>query len=882
LGARDYPTTVVVPLPYGAFQDTGSFALVDAAERPVPAQFEPLTRWWARDRSLRHVAVHFQATVDAGGRARYFFRTTGAGPAPARRVTVEEADDAVTVDTGPLRFTVVRKGFDLFHEAWLDADGDGEKERILAPGGGPVFLGRRPGDVQRPGARDDLRLVVEEMGPMRAVVRVSGVTRFRSTEEHEHGFAIRFFAYAGKPWVKVDYQLQNSPKDSQAYWPLYFEDLSLFVRPELSSPAVRLAAGPDAVWSGAPGAELRQTSFVGAAAVAAGEVKLAAANPPGRSSFAWADVSDATRGLFVAIRNMAQMWPNGIACVEDGSVAVRLWPSWSAQWVDGAQSPSGLYWLEDMQHVLKETLFAFHGAGAGSAELVALARTFQFPPAPFVDAAVWRATGAAPDLDGIFPAVGGDDRATDIELNDNELDPSGGRYGYGWMNYGGKTARKHSAGVGGTPDSHADLFAGGQGVGRYYLAEIRAFGDLNTRPMWLAEYTFREDFARHRLTTDPYAGKRWRAHNSIPAATMAADYLPGTKYMGWRPRDDAHGWFYHIEEYYYLSANPWIRDWYEFIGEFRLGSRSQEIPKERFGGSLRDSGWSESRAEAHDIANATQAFRVTGKMAILDHLRSRVGKSIEARRSPVYGIWRPDASKDGEAAFQVGYLARALIGLMREVEGYDADLWARLFHLVWGIVDWNHHLCEFGYYIDSTVQEPGTRKSSGVSAALCDPVAWFYLRTGRTDYLEKMWAFIHGGLNGGSAAYDAPADWQSEFLGRVVTYVKTRDWTPRPPEPIADLRATASGGKVTIEWTTPARAARFHVVWSELPISPAWTRDEGLRNPWACTPVGNALEGRPGERQSLTFEAPPGAHVAVFSFDAENAMSAISNVAVAE
>jgi hypothetical protein len=892
LGATGYPTTAVVPLPYGKHQDTTAFRLVDAEGRAVPAQFEPLNRWWARDRSLRHVAVHFQASVDPGGKALYGFRATGAGPMPPRPVTVAESGDVATVDTGAIRFTVRRRGFNLFDEVWLDEDGDGrysDAERIVAPDalGGPAFTGRRPGDVQRPGAREDLRLVVEEKGPMRAVIRVSGVTLFHSTEDHRHGFAVRIFAYAGKSFVKVDYQLQNSPKNSQKYWPLYFEDLSLRLRPDLAAPTVRLSVAPDSVWSGPleGGKELRQTSFVDAEALSGGTRLAAAENPPGRSSYAWADVSDARRGLFVAIRNMAQMWPNGIEVAADGAVLAKLWPSWGEQWLDGAPTPSGLYWLEDMQHVVKETLLFFHGADAPPAALARLAKTFQFHPVPFVDPGAYYATRGTLDLDGIlpWPVAQREDADLEIEQNPNELDPSSERYAYGWLNYGGKTSRKDPESAGGSPDSHGDNFAGAQGVGRWFLAEIRAFGDLNTRPIWLAEYTFRNDFARHWLTTDPYGGKRWRAFNSIRGPGIAAEYLPGTRYNGWKPRDDAHAWFYHVEEFYYLSANPWVRDWYDFMGEFRMGLRSQKIPPDTFGGMLRDTGWSESRGEAHDIATATQAFRVTGKMAILDHLRNRIANSVERNRSPIYGIWRPDGTKDGEAAFQVGYLARALIGILTEVETSDPDLCARIFNLVWGIVDWNHNLCHYGYYIDSTKQAPGTNRSAGVSTPLCDPVAWFYLRTGRADYLAGMREFIESGIHGGKAAYDEPGAWRGGFFGRVVTYVANHPWTPRSPDAIADLRVTLDGGKATIEWTTPPRAARFHAVWSTVPISPVWTGDPGLRNPWACRPVGNTLPGRPGERQSLAFDVPAGKRIyaAVFSFDAENAMSAISNVAQA-
>ena len=125
VGAAGHPVTAVIPLPYGAFQATGTFRIVDGTGAPVPAQFEILNRWWASDNSLRHVVAHFAATVPADGVAVYHFQTTGAGPAPARRVRVTQAGASVTVDTGVLRFVVRRDAFNLFDEVWLDRDGNG-------------------------------------------------------------------------------------------------------------------------------------------------------------------------------------------------------------------------------------------------------------------------------------------------------------------------------------------------------------------------------------------------------------------------------------------------------------------------------------------------------------------------------------------------------------------------------------------------------------------------------------------------------------------------------------------------------------------------------------------------------------------------------------
>jgi hypothetical protein len=66
-------------------------------------------------------------------------------------------------------------------------------------------------------------------------------------------------------------------------------------------------------------------------------------------------------------RNFWQMWPNGLK-FQNQKMTMELFPSWSAQWEQGdkqtetlgRESPTGLYWIKDMQHVYKEYLFVFH------------------------------------------------------------------------------------------------------------------------------------------------------------------------------------------------------------------------------------------------------------------------------------------------------------------------------------------------------------------------------------------------------------------------------------------------------------------------------------------------------------------------------------------
>jgi hypothetical protein len=64
-GASYFPTSVVIPLPYGQYQTTSSFRITDSSQTTVPCQFVVQTRWSGKDNSIREVLVHFAATVGA-------------------------------------------------------------------------------------------------------------------------------------------------------------------------------------------------------------------------------------------------------------------------------------------------------------------------------------------------------------------------------------------------------------------------------------------------------------------------------------------------------------------------------------------------------------------------------------------------------------------------------------------------------------------------------------------------------------------------------------------------------------------------------------------------------------------------------------------------
>lgn len=892
-GVTQHPVLAVVPLSYGEFQSTDTFRVTDADGNSVPAQFNVLNRWWARDNSIRHVVAHFEATVAPNQTATYFFRTdNGTNPAPSKSVSVSTSGDVITVDTGVLRFRVNKAAFNLFDSVDFDANGDGSyaaSENIVASGAsdGEVFTGRLAGDIQKAKDRDDLRVVVEESGPMRAVIRVSGLTYYTSADDHLHGFAVRFYAYAGQSQVKVDYQLQNSDKHVKYSAPLYFEEVALHVKPTLSSPTVRMSPKDGVVWEGslASGRLLLQSSLTDASVrnAGGGSTLQSATITAGMPSFGWADVSDSSRGVAVAIRHMAEMWPNAVETVGNGDISVKLWPAESQQWHEGSATSTGLYWLDDMQHVVKETLFFFHGPSVGNAQLEALAANFQYHPIVVLPLQVYHDTAVTLDLDGLVP-TGVDNAGSEgnrvLPKKSASTDPTDTHnYVYGWGDFGGDPNRRGTAGVGGWPDSEAAVFLYGH-IDDWFKAERDMWGDLNLRPMWLAEYDHDDDYETVRPTVNPYAGSTWRKFEGHGSPTLDSPYISGTGQNGWDPRDNEHAWLYHIEQYYYMSANPWVKDWFEWIKEFRKRTLARPITSTDPGDPYFEWKWGR-RGEGHMFANIMAAYRVAGEgdQQLLDLLNNRLDWIRGVIFNRQYGYLRDTA--DGEASFQMGYVARAFEQLLTEVRGSQPEIEAKAFTLLWAFMDWHDHISRYSYY---TAPAEAPQPSSGSGLSMVDAAVLWYLWSGQTQHLDLAKQFVEDGVNGGNTAYgDGWDSYQGSWEGRAYHWaLQNPKSTDQGPPKVTDLAASASGGQVTINWTAPTGASRYVIVWSTRPIAPTWDPSESVTQFWAGEPVPNELEGAPGSKQSLTFgDVPAGTkiYVALASLSAERNLSEVSNVA---
>ncbi|MEU6250923.1 Tat pathway signal sequence domain protein [Glycomyces sp. NPDC047010] len=185
--------TCGVPLAPGTVADPAELSVVDDSGAPVPAQTWRLAAW--PDGSVKWAGIALGAGEPADG----YRVVRGPGPAPAAPIAVTQTADTVEVDTGAARITLSRNGTDLVRSIRI---GDAE----VAASGRLVSSRQDRPEPDVPGRTRATGHVtgceVEQDGPLRAVVRVTGVHREDSGREWLP-FTVRLVFAAGAATFRI-------------------------------------------------------------------------------------------------------------------------------------------------------------------------------------------------------------------------------------------------------------------------------------------------------------------------------------------------------------------------------------------------------------------------------------------------------------------------------------------------------------------------------------------------------------------------------------------------------------------------------------------------------------------------------------------------------
>ncbi len=387
---RNAPVTSGIPLAReSAITSTDQLVLTNAQGKPVPSQLRVLSRWGSPGGGpIRWVLVDWQADVPPRGSATYYLRAK----APQRRgpdsdqapagLSVRGQADRIVIDTGPLTLVVPKKGGYLFETLFQGA--------TYRTAGLRVLKGK---DLYHSGEAAPSAVVLEEEGPLRAVVRVEGTFRSRDgalllggdgraapnpttgnprAQGKPLEYTIQVIAFKGKPYLKVVATIENNGNGSWdgAWYPsndVFFDGLYLDTTVPLLFPATITSGSLTAQVRNQQSFVLRQghevaheydesMNFFYETSID-GQRKTQRGRLPG-----WLDIRNREGGLTLAVRRFWQNYPKSIE-LADGVVSVGLWPR-NDQDPEVGPYGKGRYFFSGGWHKTHEIMLAFSAAPA--------------------------------------------------------------------------------------------------------------------------------------------------------------------------------------------------------------------------------------------------------------------------------------------------------------------------------------------------------------------------------------------------------------------------------------------------------------------------------------------------------------------------------------
>lgn len=401
------PVSVGLPLADSAsIQKISQLGLSGASA----GQFRILGRWPSGN--IEWVLVDTLADVAAGKINNSISLTSGSGNFGGPDLATD-TPASIKISTGASTFVVRKKNFNLVDEAALNG------RALIKPGAslGLTVLGPSPGNTTCPcttvysSSNDPASsAVIEENGPVRAVVRATGQLKDSSGRAYMR-YTVRLHFYQGKARIKAVVSLQNAdygPSNSFASAYKGFRSLEARLTTNLGAGrnfsfggAAKTTTGSfagsedaflyqafsdlmlDPQWSSpdmrryyAPRSYIKRTladqkgshrtwnySQEGCAVGHSEKVEA----PTGRTGHCagWADLSDSTgAGIEVGTYQMAAYWPKSIQFVNGGSeIRVGIWPDQNLLGA-GAQD----YYQAWPQYSTHTLYFTFHASGSTDAE----------------------------------------------------------------------------------------------------------------------------------------------------------------------------------------------------------------------------------------------------------------------------------------------------------------------------------------------------------------------------------------------------------------------------------------------------------------------------------------------------------------------------------
>lgn len=351
--------TMGVPFPKGNLLSLNNLGVQSPTDNPVDAQFKVMSYW--NDGSIRWVKCDFQASVAANTTAAYQL-ITNSNHNTSSDLSYTENANSITVNTGILQFSVSKTSFNLLDEVHLDINQNGtyEANEIIVNSGSSLGgVVNQNGIIYQSGQQIPTSIEVEEAGPMKIVIKVSG-------HHHDTGgnallrYETRIYAFAGKSYLKVWHTMTNDLPTSAPNWthtandPNYETDIDQY--------ALQLQlnlTGHKSVYFGTDnGTALAMNMPTSGHLSMIQHDRPTTATPfafdvyqngmsqnTGNRSEGWATLVDEQWGLTVANKYFWQKYPNGIYLADNGLFSMETIPTMDHFWTGMGTGDEFIYYF---------------------------------------------------------------------------------------------------------------------------------------------------------------------------------------------------------------------------------------------------------------------------------------------------------------------------------------------------------------------------------------------------------------------------------------------------------------------------------------------------------------------------------------------------------
>ncbi len=310
-----WPITTGVPFSAGSLSSATNVRLLDPSGREVPCQTSVRSTWSPRG-PVQWLGVDFVPTL-AAERQSY---TLEYGPdvqpqEPAAPLRVQEDEQRITVDTGPLRFSVDRRRFDFITDASVEG-----KQVVQPTQGSGLSLVDHQGNRYRAALDRQAKVVVEEQGPVRVTICATGwyvregsdgsTISVELPTDRLGQFTVRLSAFAGSRLIKAAVSTTLTHDTNQ----VRLRELTVAIPTSASQGRVGVDGG--AVNLADQGYLLQHRS----------NASVDQAGTEHARGDGWVRTQSSQGGLTVAMRRFWQLFPKEIG-LADGLLTIHPWPA---------------------------------------------------------------------------------------------------------------------------------------------------------------------------------------------------------------------------------------------------------------------------------------------------------------------------------------------------------------------------------------------------------------------------------------------------------------------------------------------------------------------------------------------------------------------------